>query len=333
MSLNLLGLGCFHPSNEITNSFLEELDIGTSEQWIMERVGIRVRRTSLGLDYIRETHNRDPRAAHEASECTNAELGRHAAQQALERAGLSAADVGLVVGGSCAPDTASPAEACNLAREMGIEAPAFDVVSACTSYFAGIRALSMMRPEALPDVVLLVAMDCMTRTVDYSDRSSAVLWGDGALAAVLSPRLPGCARILDSRLDSSPAGSEKVTVPRLGHFTQEGRTVQMFAIKKSSACLDALRVGFEEPDRDFHFVGHQANLRMLESVCRRCESAPEHHHSNVEWYGNTGAASSGSVLAQRWEKWRPRDDVAVVGVGSGLTWGSYLLRFGDEPTR
>lgn len=330
MTLNLLGLGHFHPKNEITNQFLEELDIGTTEQWIMERVGIRSRRTVMPLDYIRETLNAETRAAAEAAEYSNAELGARAAELALERAGISASDIGLVVGGGCAPDTVSPAEACNLANQLGIEAPALDVNSACTSYLAGMHVLQSMKPEALPDHVLLVSMESMTRTVDYSDRSAAVLWGDCGLAAVLSPRRPGRARMLTTTLDSSPAGAKKVLIPRQGYFEQEGRTVQMFAIKRTALCYNHLRTQFEDPDRPLHFIGHQANLRMLESVCQRCDIAPELHHSNAEWYGNTGAASSGSVMSQLWDKWRDGDDVAVVGVGSGLTWSSYLARFGQD---
>jgi 3-oxoacyl-[acyl-carrier-protein] synthase-3 len=235
----------------------------------------------------------------------------------------------MVVGGSCAPDTVSPAEACNLAQKVGIEAPALDVNSACTSYLAGIHVLSMMRPEALPDYVLLVCMESMTRTIDYSDRSAAVLWGDGALAAVLSPRHTGRARIIGSIMDSSPAGAEKVLIPREGYFAQDGRTVQMFAIKKTSQYYTQLRDTYQVPERPFHFIGHQANLRMLESVCQRCDIPADRHHSNAEWYGNTGGASSGSVLSQNWDKWRDDDDVALVGVGSGLTWAGYVARFGD----
>jgi 3-oxoacyl-[acyl-carrier-protein] synthase-3 len=181
--------------------------------------------------------------------------------------------------------------------------------------------------------VLLVAMESMTRTVDYSDRSAAVLWGDAGLAAVLSPRHPGRATIIASTLDSSPAGNDKVLIPREGYFAQEGRTVQMFAIKRTSLCYNHLRTEYEDPDRPLHFIGHQANLRMLESVCQRCDIAPDRHHSNAEWYGNTGAASSGSVLSQSWDKWRDEDDVAVVGVGSGLSWGSYFVRFGAGDAR
>jgi len=327
VGLNLVGLGHFHPRNEITNAFLESLDIGTTEDWIMDRVGIRSRRTALPLDYIRQTKNRDPAAALEAAEYTQAQLGARAAALALERAGVEASQIGLVIGGGCAPDTVTPADACNLARELGVSAPSIDINSACTSFYAGIYTLSLMQPNKLPDYVLLVAMEGMTRTVDFSDRSSAVLWGDGAVAAVLSTRNPGRAEILGSTLTSDPNGNDKVVVPRFGHFDQEGRTVQMFAIKKTAASLTALRENWEQEDRAFHFIGHQANLRMLESVCKRCDIPPERHHANAEWYGNTGAASGASVLSQNWDKWKNDDDVAMVGVGAGLTWGSYLVRF------
>jgi 3-oxoacyl-[acyl-carrier-protein] synthase-3 len=130
-------------------------------------------------------------------------------------------------------------------------------------------------------------------------------------------------------VESSPAASDKVVVPRGGHFRQEGRTVQMFGIKRMARLVTQLRERFERNDREFHFVGHQANLRMLESVRNQCEIPAQNHHSNVEWYGNTGAASAASVVSMLWEKWSPRDDVAVAGVGAGLTWASYLLRFGE----
>jgi 3-oxoacyl-[acyl-carrier-protein] synthase-3 len=329
LTLNLLSLGHFHPGNAITNAFLESLDIGTDDDWIMERVGIRSRRTVLPLDYIRTTRNAESRASAEAAEWTNAELGAGAARMALERAGVAAADVGLVLGGGCAPDTVSPAEACNLARLLEISAPSLDVNSACTSFMAGLHLLGMMREDALPDYVLLVSMESMTRTVDYTDRSAAVLWGDAGLAAVLSTRHPGRAQVIGTSLESNPQGADKVIIPRQGYFEQEGRTVQTFAIKKTALCYDRLKAEYEDDAHALHFIGHQANLRMLENVCRRCEIPADRHHTNVEWYGNTGAASSGTVLSQNWEKWREGDDVAVVGVGSGLTWGSYIARFGE----
>ena len=327
MTLFLHGLGHFHPENEITNRFLEELDLGTSDAWILERVGIRSRRTVLPLDYLRETRNLDLRAANEAALYTNAELGRCAAELALLRAGIDRSEVGMLIAGGSAPDSLTPAEACWIARALGLEVPAFDVNSACTSFLAQLFLLEAMRPEALPPFVLLVVPEIATKIVRYDDRSGAVLWGDGAAAAVVSTRVPGRARILGTRLASSPAGADKVVVPRLGWFAQVGRAVQTFAIKKTVAVFDELRDAFARPERALHFVGHQANLRMLEAVCQRCGIPDERHHYNVDEYGNTAGASSASVLSMRWEKWGPGDDVAVAGVGAGLTWAGYLLRF------
>ena len=330
MTLYLHGFGHFHPENEITNRFLEDLDIGTNEQWILERVGIRSRRTALPLEYIRQTRNRDTRAALEAALYTHAETGRRAAELALARAGVAKSEIGMVIAGSSVMDMATPAEACSIARALEVEAPAFDINSACTSFFAGLYVLSLMQPERLPAFVLLVAPEAITRAVDYTDRSSAVLWGDGTVAAVLSTQVPSRARILSNALASSPAGAGKIVVPRVGHFRQDGRQVQMFAIKKTVLLLKQLQEQHQQEGRTLHFVGHQANLRMLESVCRQCHVPPERHHKNVEWFGNTGGASAASVISMSWERWTDTDDIAVVGVGAGLTWSNYLLRFGAE---
>ncbi len=330
MTLYLHGLGHFNPENEITNRFLEELDIGTSDEWIMERVGIRSRRTVLPLDYVRETRNRDPNEANEAALYSHAETGKRAAEMALERAGISAEEIGLVIAGSSRPDTLSPADACNVAEAMGLEVPAFDINSACTSMFVAFHTLAAMRPEAVPEYVLVVTPESLTMTVDYDDRSASVLWGDGTSAAILSTKVPSRIEVLGNELESSPAGRDKVVVPLGGHFVQEGRTVQMFAIKKTIRLLRRLQARYgDDPGRRMHFVGHQANLRMLEAVCQQCDIDEDRHHSNVEWFGNTAGAGVATVISMDWNRWKPGDDIAVVGVGSGLTWSSFLLRFGD----
>jgi 3-oxoacyl-[acyl-carrier-protein] synthase-3 len=202
MSLYLNGIGHFHPENEITNRFLEELDIGTSDEWIVERVGIRSRRSVLPLAYIRDTRNADPRAGAEAATTNNAQMGARAAETAIARAGISIGDIGMVISGCSGPDWLSPAQACTVACELGLEVPAFDIVSACTSFYTQLYALSLMQPEKLPDYVLLVVPESLTRTVDYTDRAAAVLWGDGAAAAVVSTRHPSAARILTPRLNA-----------------------------------------------------------------------------------------------------------------------------------
>lgn len=328
MSLYLHGLGHFHPENEITNQFLTDLDIGTNHEWIEERVGIRSRRTVLPLDYIKETRNVDHTHALEAALYSHADTGKHAAEMALRRAGIAASDIGMVIAGGCYPENMSPADACEIAAGLGIESPSFDMNSACTSYHVALHMLSMMRPEALPEFILIVTPESLTTAVNYTDRSGAVLWGDGTTAAVVSTKVPSRIEILGNSLDSSPAGWDKVVVPHFGHFWQEGRTVQMFAIKKTVRILKRLQKEFETADRTLHFVGHQANLVMLQAVCGRCEIDEERHHHNVIDYGNTGAAGAPSVVSMRWDEWGDTDDVAVVGVGSGLTWSGHVLRFG-----
>ncbi len=330
MTLYLHGLGHFHPEPEITNQFLTDLDIGTNDEWIMERVGIESRRTVMSLDYIRETRNVDPSAAAEATLFPHAMTGKLAAEMALQRAGLTNGDVGLVIAGSSRPGTLSPADACNIAEALGMEVPAFDLNSACTSFNAALYMLSMMRPDALPEFVLLVTPESLTTVVDYSDRSASVLWGDATSAAIVSTKVPSRMQIFGNTFDSSPAGAGKVVVPHFGHFGQEGRTVQMFAIKRTIKVFRGLRADHHQEGREFHFIGHQANLRMLETVCERSGVDDDHHHFNVVHYGNTGSAGSPSVVSMNWDRWTDRDDIGIVGVGSGLSWSGYVLRFGEE---
>jgi len=332
VTVHLHGLGHFHPENEISNKFLEELDIGTNDEWTVERVGIRARRTALPLDYIRETRNRDVRAAAEASLYTNAQLGARAAELAIARSGIDRSRIGMVLSGSSAPGVVCPAEAAFVAKELGIEVPAFDLNSACTTFLAQLYHLSLMHPERVPDFVLIVQSESLTSAVDYSDRNTAVLFGDGAAAAVVSLRVPGRARVLHVNAQSSPAGADKVLITRTGYFRQDGRAVQMFAIKRTregyERVAEARREEADADTRPLHFVGHQANLRVLEQVCLRCAIPPALHHANVELHGNTGGASAPSVLSMEWEKWQPQDDVAVSVVGGGLTWARAMLRFG-----
>lgn len=327
--LSIHGIGHFHPETVIDNAFFESLDIGTSDEWILERVGIRERRTVLPLDYIRETRNADPRAAHEASRYTNAETGARAAAMALERAGVAPSDVGLVIAGGCSPQYLIPAEACLIAAELGIDAPAIDVNSACSSFVAHLRFLDDMRPERRPELTLMVNVENTTRTVDYRDRTAAVLWGDGSAAAVVSHRTPGRARVEDTRFTSDPSGWGKVIIPAGGFFTQEGSAVQAFAIRKTAATARELLEEVDDAERPW-FVGHQANLLMLRSSAERAGVDLERHLHNVESFGNQGAAGAPAVLSQNWDRFGAGDLVAVVTVGSGLSWGGALIRFEAE---
>jgi 3-oxoacyl-[acyl-carrier-protein] synthase-3 len=333
--LYLHGLGHFHPENVIDNRFLEELDIGTTDSWILERVGIRERRTVLPLDYIRRTRNADVRAGYEAATYSNVETARRAALHALTRAGIAAKDIGMVVAGSCTTDAVIPAEACRIAAALEIEAVAFDLSSACSSFGAQMHVLSAMG-KSLPPYVLVVNPENTTRVIDYADRATAVLWGDGTSAAVVSSTIPSRARIVGTTLASSPAGCAAVTIPRFGHFKQDGGTVQRFAIKTTVAAvqsiLPAARARLAErkaagKDGALRFVGHQANLLMLDAVAKRIEV--DTHWHNVETFGNTGASGAPTVLSQRWGELADGDVVILAVVGSGLSWSTVLIEIGD----
>jgi 3-oxoacyl-[acyl-carrier-protein] synthase-3 len=328
--LYLHGLGHFHPENVIDNAFLESLDIGTNNEWIIERVGIRERRTVLSLDYIRETSNADPRAAHEASVYTNAQTAARAVGLALERAGLRLSDVGMVIAGGCSPQYMIPAEACIVAETLGLDVPAFDVNSACSSFLAHLNVLDGMRPEKLPDFILLVNAENNTRTVDYKDRNTAVLWGDGTAAAVVSARVPAPTVIRNVIFRSDPAGWRKVLIPAGGFFAQEGSAVQMFAIRTTAATAREL-LAEVPPDRvtQTWFVGHQANLGMLRSSSSRSGVDESKHLHNVAQFGNCGAAGAPTVLSQHWGGFSEGDHMAMVVVGSGLSWGGALITFGE----
>jgi len=321
--LHVLGMGHFHPENVIDNAFLTKLDIGTNDDWIVERTGILRRRTVLKLDYIVTSHNSDPRLAAAASGYTNAQTGANAAKMALNRAGLQPSDIGLVVAGGCSPQHTIPAEACVIAAELGIEAPGYDIVSACSSFAAQLNVLRNTKPETLPDYILIVNAENTTRTVDYNDRSTAVLWGDGTTATIVSPRKKGPLGVKWTTLVSDPLGWDKVAIPTGGFFQQNGSAVQAFGIRKSGEMLKALR---QHVNAESHFyVGHQANLLMLQSICDRAGIPDRRHLYNVNEFGNCGAAGAPSVVSQRWDDFSKGDEIALVVVGSGLTWGGVVL--------
>ncbi|HEX6965073.1 MAG TPA: ketoacyl-ACP synthase III [Gemmatimonadaceae bacterium] len=331
--LYIHGIGHFHPEIVIDNAFLESLDIGTTDEWILERVGIRERRTVMSLEYIRATRNADPRAAHEASTYTNAETAVLAARMALERAGLTPDDIGMVIAGGCSPQYLIPAEACLVAAALGIAVPAFDVGSACSTFVAQLHVLEMMGSASLPDFVLLVSAENNTRVVNYADRSTAVLWGDGTSATVVSGRVPARLAVRQTRFDSDPSDWAAVTIPTGRFFAQEGSAVQRFAIRRTvSTVLGLLRSCQADSDRPPWFIGHQANLGMLRSAVTRAAIAESHHLYNVDRFGNCGAAGAPAVLSQHWECFCPGDRLALVTVGAGLSWGGALITFGGTHT-
>lgn len=325
--LYLHGIGHFHPETTLDNKFLVDLDIGVDEDWILQRVGIRERRTVLDLDYIRKTRNSDVRAAHEASSHSNAQSGRIAAEMALSRAGLKPSDIGMVVGGGSSAQNMVPAEACSIAAELGIEAPCFDINSACATAAVQLSVLSMMGTTEGPDFILVVNPENNTRLIDFSDRRTAVLFGDASSAMVVSRRIPSTAIIACRPPHSAPADWAKIVSPSKGHIRQEGQAVQAFAIRTMSSLLEELKAEHDKPESTF-FIGHQANKLALETVRKRVGIPEKNHLFNVDWFGNCGAAGAPSVLSQNWPRFTPGQSVRVAIVGGGLTWCSFRVDFG-----
>jgi len=324
--LYLHGLGHFHPETVISNRFLSELDIGSDEAWIMERVGIEARRTSLSLDYIKTTKNKDPREAAEASTHSRKDAAKAAARMALSRAGITPADIGLVISGTSTPDYTIPAEASVIAAALGIEAPCFDLNAACSTFGVQLGFLGAMAPDRAPAFILLVNPENYTHVVDYSDRRVAPLFGDGCSAAVISPNVPASRWFSSFDYASSPESWEHVQIPMGHHFYQDGSYVQRFAIRRATEGLRQLQSEYPGCVDQFKFVGHQANLMMLSHVCQRCSIAETSHWHDIVNFGNTGCAGAPAVLSRRWDSVSPGDHIAMVVVGAGLTWARAMLR-------
>lgn len=329
--LYLHSMGHFHPESIISNQFLEDLDIGTNNEWILERVGIRNRRTVLPLDYIKQTKNINPQEAFAVRQYKNSQMGANAARMAIQRAGIKADDIGLLIAGTSSPDNIAPAEASAIAAELGIEVPCYDLNSACSTFGLQINYLYRMQPESLPPYVLLVNPESMTKSINYSDRNASVLFGDGASAAVLSTTISTRFVFVGGGFDSRPSAWKKVGIDWDWVFHQEGNAVQGFAIRTTTECLKLLQDFPEVSEaKRFIFIGHQANLMMLKNVCERGGVMPENHWHNVEQFGNTASCSAPSVLSMRWNDLKPGDSVAMVIVGAGLSWAHMLLKVEED---
>jgi 3-oxoacyl-[acyl-carrier-protein] synthase III len=326
-TLYLHGMGHFQPENVITNHFLEEMDIGTNEEWIIERVGILTRHTVLPLAYIKDTKNSNPKAAFEASLYTNAKMGAAAARMAIERAGITLGDIGLLIAGTSSAEHVAPAESSTIAAELGIEVPCFDMCSACSTFGMQLTFLNNMKPEALPPYILVVDTESLTRRVDYSDRKAAVLFGDGSTAAVLSTTVPTNKVFSSCDYNSRPSEWARVGINSgTGYFYQDGNVVQGFAIRKTTEAIRTLQEAYAANAKRFIFIGHQANLGMLQTVCERCAIPEDDHWHNVEYLGNTGCSGAPSVLSQHWNDLQPGNQVAFSIVGAGLSWVHMMLQ-------
>lgn len=319
------GIAHYHPDTIIDNAFLETLNIGTNDQWIMERVGIKERRTVLSLNYLKDTHNRNPLDANDHASHRPRDTARIAGLKALAMANLTPDDIGMVIAGGCSPEYTLPANACIMAASLGITAPAVDIGSACSTFAAHMHFIHQMDKDKAPDYILLIQAENWTKTIDYSDRRTSVLIGDATVATIVSTRHPSPFKVTNSLLISDPASWEKVKTPTGGHFFQEGPAVQKFAIKKTIETFKRLQAETDVDLSHHYFIGHQANLTMLQSVSSKLNIDDKKHLFNVDNYGNTGAAGAPSVLSQHIDTFQSGDVISLIVVGAGLTWGGLTI--------
>ncbi len=323
--LAILGMGYFHPPTVIDNAFIESLNVGTSTEWILEKIGIEARVSTLPLEYIRETRNQDPRKAREVASHTSVDMAVHAAHAALTSAGISADKVGLMLCNTCTPDCVYPSEAQQIAAELKLAAPACDLQTACPAFALHMDYLNNFRPELLPEYVLCISTAAMTQKVSYLDRTDPAIWGDGAGAWVVSTKHPGKLYVQETLFAADPTRCDAVVVDTFGFFHQDGRAVRDFSVRQTVRLIKALEEKHAlDWSRDI-FIGHQANATMLEQITNNREIPAEQHWHNVRTKGNQAGAGAPIVLASNWHNIRPGQKIIIAVVGAGLSWGSVLL--------
>ena len=323
--LHIVGMGSFHPRTQIDNKFIEDLNIGTNSEWILDKIGIHIRVSTLPLDYIRETRNQNPKEARSLASHTPTELGALAAEKALKSAGISSSQIGLVICNTCTPNENFSSEAQRIANALDITAPTYDVLTACPAFALHMDYLNNFREETLPDYVLCISTAAMTQKVNYNDRSDAAIWGDGAAAWIVSAKHEGKLALLDSTYGTDASRCEAVVVDTFGFFHQDGRAVRDFSVRHTVRLIKAMEAKHEiNWERDV-FVGHQANATMLRQVTENRGIPEKSHWHNVTFLGNQAAAGAPASLALHWDEIKKGQKVVVAVVGAGLSWGSLLF--------
>lgn len=326
ISAAIIGIGSYLPERVLSNAELAGM-VDTSDEWITSRTGIRERRVVA------------------EGEATS-HLAVRAARTALERSGVSAADVDLVVVATTTADMVFPSTASLVQAELGLTCGAVDVNAACTGFIYALDLAASQIESGRAGTVLVIGADTLTRIVDFTDRSTCVLFGDGAGAVVLKAAdEPG---VLGMVLGSDGTGGQLLCVPAGGsarpcteetlaerqHYLQmAGNEVYKFAVRViPRATLEALeRSGLGVNDLTW-LVPHQANQRIIDTVADRLDMPHERVFSNVATTGNTSAASIPLALDDLYTSGRlsPGDVVGLVGFGAGLTWGGAIVRWTME---
>jgi len=330
----ITGMGYYVPTRVLTNGELERM-VDTNDEWIVSRTGISERRLA-------------------AADESTADLAEQAARRALHDAAAQPEDVDLIIVATSSPDYQFPSTAALLQHQLGCPCAAFDVVAGCSGFVYALIVAQQFVGTGAARTVLVVGAEVLSRIVDWTDRNTCVLFGDGAGAAVVQAAPSGCGilgfdwgadgsgghllklALRDEDTSSSSADSTgaalsgAVATSEPGRIYQNGREVYRFALKVmgESALRTLERSGLQSDDIDL-LVPHQANRRIIEEAAKRLDVPAEKVFINIEKYGNTSAASIPIALCEAREAGRikPGDIILAVGFGAGLAWASCVMRW------
>lgn len=327
MKATILGLGYYLPGKVLTNKDLERI-VDTDDAWIVERSGIRERHILA-----------------EDESCSL--MAIEAARRALQDANLDAADLDLIIVGTVTGDMLFPATACLVQAELGaFNAAAFDLGAGCTGFIYALTVAEKFLLASEMRHILVVGAEAVSKVLDYTDRSTCVLFGDGAGAAVLG-RSDGDDGIITSCLGADGRGAKDLYMPaggsaipatpesvaqRLHYLRMNGTEIFKFATKTMTSVSDRLinQAGLTYRDIDL-FIPHQANIRIIKSAAKRMKMPMDKVFVNVDRVGNTSAGSIPVALAEAYEQGRLHKDnlIMMVAFGTGLTYGGVILRWGE----
>jgi len=311
MNAGILGIAKYVPEKVVTNFDLEKI-MDTSDEWIRTRTGIEQRHFA-------------------ADDQETSDLAVAAAKEAIAKAGISPEEIGLILVATVTQDQNFPSVACMVQEKIGaVNAAAMDQAAACAGFIYSLVTAKQFVESSAYKYVLVVGVEKLSKVLDWEDRNTAVLFGDGASAAIIGPVSEGRG-ILSFELGADGTGGKNLYLTQQDTIAMNGREVFKFAVRQmGESAMNVLeKAGLTKEDVDF-LVPHQANIRIMESARERLELPPEKMSKTIHKYGNTSAASIGISLVDELEAGKIKDDdlVVLVGFGGGLTWGAVTMRWG-----
>ncbi len=309
MNAGILGIGRYVPEQIITNLDLEK-KMDTTDEWIRTRTGIEERH--IAKDDI-----------------DTSDMAYEAALKALENAGMSGEELDMILVATVTPDRPFPSVACTLQEKLGAKkAAAMDISAACAGFMYGIVTGKQFIETGVYQKILVIGVEKLSKITDWNDRNTAVLFGDGAGAAIIGPVSEGKG-ILSFELGADGTGAKHLYQDE--YIIMNGREVFKFAVRQmGDSCINVLeKAGLTKEDVDF-LIPHQANIRIMEAARQRLELPIEKMSKTVHKYGNTSAASIPISLVEELEAGKIKDGdlIVMVGFGGGLTWGAIAIRWG-----